>query len=116
VPVYGALGAILFGITLGLITSRLQLAYSPNVFVDKKKRETVPEVAIPDWSLQEADRFIDKSIFRKVAHLQDFDQIRANIPDPTRNFAKTSYVFFSHLHIFYYSIISTSNFIPVPGF
>ncbi|KAF3334425.1 hypothetical protein FCM35_KLT21029 [Carex littledalei] len=90
VPVYVALGLILFGTTLGLNTARLQLGYSPNVFVDKKKRSTVPEVAIPDWSLQEAERFLDKSMFRKVAHLQDFDAIRANIPDPTRNPTKAS--------------------------
>lgn len=105
VPVYVALGLILFGTTLGLNTARLQLAYSPNVFVDKKKRETVPEVAIPDWTLQEAERFVDKSVFRKVAYLIDFDAIRSGIHDPTRSAAKASYVPFSpHLHIFYYPI------------
>ncbi|KAJ3701535.1 hypothetical protein LUZ61_005240 [Rhynchospora tenuis] len=83
VPIYVSLGLILFGTTLGLNTARLQLAYSPNVFVDKKKRETVPELVIPDWSLQVAERFIDKSVFRKVAHLQDFDAIRAGIKYPT---------------------------------
>ncbi|XP_078171483.1 NFU1 iron-sulfur cluster protein [Carex rostrata] len=88
VPVYVALGLILFGTTLGLYTARLQLAYSPNVFVNKKKREAVPEVAIPDWSLQEAEKFFDKSMFRKVAYLQDIDAIRSGIPDPTRDLTK----------------------------
>ncbi|KAJ3671789.1 hypothetical protein LUZ60_007868 [Juncus effusus] len=83
-PVYVVLGLIVFSVSFGLNTARLHLAYNPNVLVDKKKRETVPEVVAPDWSLEEAKRLFEKSIFRKVAYLQDFDRIRADIGDPTR--------------------------------
>ena len=64
-PVYGALGATAFSVTLGLGTA----AHAPNVRLDKKKRETVPEVAAPDLALDEAERFRGRSLFRKVAHL-----------------------------------------------
>lgn len=84
VPVYVALGLIVLSTSFGLYTAKQQLAYAPNVLVDKKKRETIPEVVDPDWAISEAERFINKSIFRKVAHLQDFDAVRAGISDPTR--------------------------------
>ncbi|OAY82844.1 hypothetical protein ACMD2_21097 [Ananas comosus] len=85
VPVYVALGLIVLSTSFGLYTAKQQLAYAPNVLVDKKKRETIPEVVDPDWAISEAERFISKSIFRKVAHLQDFDAVRAGISDPTRS-------------------------------
>ncbi|XP_073007550.1 uncharacterized protein [Typha latifolia] len=84
VPVYVALGLILLSASLGLHTATQQLAYSPSVLVSKKKRETVPEVVDPDWAVRESELFVNKSIFRKVAHLQDFDAVRAGVSDPTR--------------------------------
>ena len=68
-PVYGALGATAFSVTLGLGTAAHELAHAPNVRLDKKKRETVPEVAAPDLALDEAEWFRGRSLFRKVAHL-----------------------------------------------
>ncbi|XP_010929504.1 uncharacterized protein [Elaeis guineensis] len=84
VPVYVALGLITLSVSFGLYTAEHELLYAPNVLVSKKKREMVPEVEDPDWAAQEADRFVRKSIFRKIGHLQDFDVVRAGISDPTR--------------------------------
>ncbi|XP_008800061.2 uncharacterized protein LOC103714554 isoform X2 [Phoenix dactylifera] len=84
VPVYVAVGLIALSVSFGLYTAKHELLYAPNVLVSKKKRETVPEVEDPDWAAAEADRFVRKSVFRRVAHLQDLDAVRAGISDPTR--------------------------------
>nr|CAD1820512.1 unnamed protein product [Ananas comosus var. bracteatus] len=54
VPVYVALGLIVLSTSFGLYTAKQQLVYAPNVLVDKKKRETIPEVVDPDWAISEA--------------------------------------------------------------
>ncbi|KAJ8501166.1 hypothetical protein OPV22_011718 [Ensete ventricosum] len=84
VPVYVALGLILLSASFGIHTAMQQLRYSPNVLVSKKKRETVPEVVEPDWAAEEAERFISGSVFRRVAHLQDFDAVWAGNSNPAR--------------------------------
>jgi hypothetical protein len=66
-----ALGMIAVSVTLGLHTARQQLAHAPNVRLDKRKRETVAEVADPDLALHDADRFVGGSVFRRVAQVQD---------------------------------------------
>ncbi|KAF3441405.1 hypothetical protein FNV43_RR15319 [Rhamnella rubrinervis] len=83
VPVYVAIGMICLSTTLGLYTARQQLFYSPNVFVKKQRRETLPEVVEPDHVLEDADKFFNKSFFRKVAHIKNptHDHV---ISDPTR--------------------------------
>ncbi|CAM0907187.1 unnamed protein product [Alopecurus aequalis] len=82
VPVYVALGMIGLAVTLGLHTARQQLAHAPNVRLDKRKRETVPEVADPDLALDDAERFVGSSVFRKVAHVQDDRSLTASVADP----------------------------------
>ncbi|CAL4981042.1 unnamed protein product [Urochloa decumbens] len=69
VPVYGALGATAFSVTLGLGAAGHELAHAPNVRLDKKKREALPEVAAPDLAVDEADRFRRRSLFRRVARV-----------------------------------------------
>lgn len=86
VPVYVALGLIALSVTLGLHTARQQLAYAPNVWVDKKKRETVPEVAAPELALDEAEHFVDRSLFRKVANVQDDRSLAAGVADPVAEY------------------------------
>ncbi|GJN25455.1 hypothetical protein PR202_gb13283 [Eleusine coracana subsp. coracana] len=75
-------------VSLGLGTARQQLAHAPNVRVDKKKRaQTVPEVAAPDLALDEAERFVGKSLFRKVAHVQDDRSLAAGgVADPVTDY------------------------------
>ncbi|XVE56479.1 hypothetical protein DITRI_Ditri04bG0013500 [Diplodiscus trichospermus] len=74
VPVYVAIGMIVLSTTLGLHTALQQLKNSPQVRVNKKRRETLPEVEEPDRVLDEADRFMKQSFFRKVAHVQENDE------------------------------------------
>uniref|UniRef100_A0A0D9XSP2 Uncharacterized protein n=1 Tax=Leersia perrieri TaxID=77586 RepID=A0A0D9XSP2_9ORYZ len=81
VPVYVALGMIGVAVSLGLATAKQQLAHAPNVRLDKKKREAVPEVAAPEMAIDEADRFVRGSLFRKVAHVQDDAALRAGVVD-----------------------------------
>lgn len=69
VPVCGALGAIAMSATLGLGTAALEVAHAPNVRLDKKKREAVPEVAAPDLAVDETERFLGRSFFRRAARL-----------------------------------------------
>jgi len=76
VPVYMALGLIALSAALGPHTARQQLAHAPNVYVDKKKREAVPEVA-----LDEAERYVGRSLFRKVAHVQDDRSLAGGVAD-----------------------------------
>lgn len=85
VPVYVAIGMIAVSISLGLYTAKHQVLYAPNVRVRKKTRETIPEVVDPDKVVDEADKFIKKSFFRKVAHVQEFDHYGLEyLPDSTR--------------------------------
>ncbi|KAL6653089.1 hypothetical protein ACP70R_012014 [Stipagrostis hirtigluma subsp. patula] len=81
VPVYGALGAIALSVTLGLGTASHELAHAPNVRLDKKKRETVPEVAAPDLAVDEADRFLAGSLVRKVARIRGDDRAIAAVAE-----------------------------------
>ncbi|GMN62200.1 hypothetical protein TIFTF001_031283 [Ficus carica] len=71
VPVYVAVGLIALSTLFGLHTATLQLRYGPNVFVRKKRRETIPEVVEPEHVLDDAEKLVTKSFFRKVAHVQD---------------------------------------------
>ncbi|KAI5648814.1 hypothetical protein M9H77_34819 [Catharanthus roseus] len=48
-----------------------QLAYSPQVHLSKKKRESVPEVYDPDVVVRSADKFVNKSFLRKVGNIQE---------------------------------------------
>ncbi|XP_010265469.1 PREDICTED: uncharacterized protein LOC104603194 [Nelumbo nucifera] len=82
VPVYVALGMIMLSVSLGLYTAKHELLYSPTVYVRKKKRETLPELEDPDHVVDEADKFVKKSLFRKAAHIQDDKE--ETIPNPMR--------------------------------
>ncbi|KAG0489428.1 hypothetical protein HPP92_008239 [Vanilla planifolia] len=83
VPVYVSLGLIMLSFSLGSYTAWEHLAYSPSVRLNKKRRESLPEVEDPESVANEANRFVKKSIFRKVAHLQGLDDRRAGISDRT---------------------------------
>lgn len=90
VPVYVAVGLIALSTTLGLYSATLQLRHGPNVFVKKKRRETIPEVAEPEHVLEDAEEFVKKSFFRRVAHIQDPEHNYV-VKDETRG------DFFAHL-------------------
>lgn len=85
VPVYVTLGMIALSVGLGLLTATHHLARNPTVFVSKKRRESIPEVVEPEHVAEEAQQFIRKSFFRKVAHVQEFNTPEKQvIPDPIR--------------------------------
>ncbi|XP_027169746.1 uncharacterized protein LOC113769489 [Coffea eugenioides] len=81
VPVYVALGLIAMSTSFGTYTALHQLKRAPNVYVKKSRRETVPEVAEPERVAEDVDQFINKSFFRKVAHVQDSDR-QDTVPNP----------------------------------
>ncbi|EOA21707.1 hypothetical protein CARUB_v10002143mg [Capsella rubella] len=82
-PVYVSIGMISLSVSFGLYTAYLHLHENPSVRVNKKTRETVPEIEDPDRVLDEADRFANRSWFRKIAHVQEFDK-QDVISDPIR--------------------------------
>ncbi|KAK7399301.1 hypothetical protein VNO78_10482 [Psophocarpus tetragonolobus] len=71
VPIYVAIGMIALSTGLGLHTAWQELRNSPAVSVRKKRRETVAEVVDPEQVAEEADNYVKKSFFRKVAHVQE---------------------------------------------
>ncbi|KAL8256839.1 hypothetical protein R6Q59_028880 [Mikania micrantha] len=83
VPVYISLGLILMSLSFGAFTATHQLKRSPNVFVKKSKRETLPELVEPEKVAEESDEFINKSFFRKIAHVQQADR-QDVMADPIR--------------------------------
>lgn len=83
IPIYVSIGMISLSVSFGLYTAYLHLHENPGVRVKKKTRETVPEVEDPDKVLNEADRFANRSWFRKIAHVQEFDKHDV-VPDPIR--------------------------------
>ncbi|KVI06129.1 uncharacterized protein LOC112510263 [Cynara cardunculus var. scolymus] len=83
VPVYISLGLIMLSVSIGVFTATHQLKRSPNVFVKKSKRESLPELVEPEKVADESDEFIKKSFFRKIAHVQDADR-QDIVPDPIR--------------------------------
>ncbi|KAA8532273.1 hypothetical protein F0562_032306 [Nyssa sinensis] len=80
-PVYMVLGMIMVALSIGAHTAKQQLLHSPGVRINKKKRESIPEVDDPDAVVGSADKFVNKSFLRKVAHIQDHDRV---LSDPVR--------------------------------
>ncbi|KFK25122.1 hypothetical protein AALP_AA8G068600 [Arabis alpina] len=84
IPIYVSIGMISLSVSFGLYTAYLHLHENPSVRVKKKTREIVPEVEDPDRVLNEADRFANRSWFRKIAHVQEFDKQNGVMDDPIR--------------------------------
>ncbi|KAI3871382.1 hypothetical protein MKX03_031704 [Papaver bracteatum] len=90
VPVYVSAGLILLAGLIGVHTINQQLSHNPAVRLKKKRRETLSEVEEPELVMEESDKFINKSFFRKVAHIQDFNNDQSKIiPDTMRGDAFT---------------------------
>lgn len=93
-PIFVVLGMLMVAMTIGAHTAKQHLMHSPGVRVSKKKRESFPEVEDPDNVISSADKFVNKSFLRKVAHIQDHKHV---IPDPTRPNPFTRCVCFIHI-------------------
>ncbi|TKY71154.1 NADH-ubiquinone reductase complex 1 MLRQ subunit [Spatholobus suberectus] len=70
-PVYIVCGMVCVAVAIGSHTAYQQLARSPTVHVNKKRRESMPEVSDPDSTINSASKFIDGSFLRKMSHIQD---------------------------------------------
>ncbi|KAK9276754.1 hypothetical protein L1049_006290 [Liquidambar formosana] len=70
-PVYMVMGMLLVAMSIGAHTAKQQLVHSPSVRVSKKRRKSIPEVEDPDRVVASADKFVNKSFLRKVAHIQE---------------------------------------------
>ncbi|KAI3762118.1 hypothetical protein L1987_52541 [Smallanthus sonchifolius] len=73
-PVYISLGLLLISVSIGAFTATHQLNRSPNVSLKNSMRETLPELVEPEKVAEESEDFINKSFFRKIAHVQDADR------------------------------------------
>lgn len=78
-------GLIILQISLGLASTKQQLLKAPNVRVKKKSRETIPEVVVPDKVVDEGKKFVEKSFYRKAAHVQEFEIGIQYMPNPICN-------------------------------
>lgn len=78
-PIYIVMGMVAVAVSIGTHTAKQQLLHSPVVNLNKKKRESIPEVEDPDTVITSADKFINKSFLRKVAHIQNDTK---TLPDP----------------------------------
>ncbi|XP_054795154.1 uncharacterized protein LOC129300605 isoform X2 [Prosopis cineraria] len=70
-PVQIVFGMVSVAVMLAAHTAYQQLVRSPSVHVNKKRRESMPEVDEPDLTIDSADKFINRSMLRKVAHIQE---------------------------------------------
>ncbi|XP_027362547.1 uncharacterized protein LOC113870147 [Abrus precatorius] len=78
-PVYIVCGMVVVALTIGSHTAYQQLARSPSVHVNKKRRESMPEVYDPDRTIKSATKFIDGSFLRKMSYIQEN---KATLNDP----------------------------------
>ncbi|KAL6190699.1 hypothetical protein ACLB2K_037093 [Fragaria x ananassa] len=80
-PIWILAGMLMAAVGMAGHSAKQQLVHAPAVNVRKSKRESVPEVEDPDAVVGSADKFINKSFLRKVAHSQDASKA---VHDPSR--------------------------------
>lgn len=81
-------GMVVVAASMAIHTAKQQLRHSPAVHVNKRRRETIPEVEEPESVINSADKFLNKSFLRKVAHIQESPR---TLPDPVRANPYTRY-------------------------
>lgn len=102
------MGMVAVAMVFGTHTAKQQLMHNPSVHVSKKKRESMPEVDDPDSAIRSADKFVNKSFFRKVAHIQENKQV---LPDPVRPNPFTTYAYISNTFKFHLLIFTLFTFL-----
>ncbi|XP_068647263.1 uncharacterized protein [Aristolochia californica] len=78
-PIAMVLGLCAAAISMAVHTAKQQLLHHPGVNISKKRRESLAEADDPDKALSEANKFLNKSFLRRVAHIQDRKE--AIVPD-----------------------------------
>ncbi|KAI3818580.1 hypothetical protein L1987_12392 [Smallanthus sonchifolius] len=72
-PIYILLGFTGAAVVLAVRSVSQQLFHHPGVQVNKTNRSMMPEVDNPDTALASGDKFITRSVLRKVGHIQKRD-------------------------------------------
>ncbi|KAL8249328.1 hypothetical protein R6Q59_006196 [Mikania micrantha] len=72
-PIYILLGFTGGAVFLAVRSVSQQLFHHPGVQVNKTNRSMMPEVDTPDSALASGDKFINRSVLRKVGHIQKRD-------------------------------------------
>ncbi|GLJ46235.1 hypothetical protein SUGI_0974030 [Cryptomeria japonica] len=78
-PVYALFGLVLLQLSMGLINMKQVLMHCPSVYVDKKKRKTIPEVVEPDIVVKMSEDFYNKSWFRRLGQIVKKDSELAKL-------------------------------------
>lgn len=65
------MGMVLAALAMATHTEKQQLIHFPSISLSKKKRETLREMEAPNNTINSADKFINKSFLRKLAHIQE---------------------------------------------
>ncbi|XXG78229.1 hypothetical protein AAC387_Pa08g2214 [Persea americana] len=78
VPVYMTAIMVVIVFAIAGHTAKQQMVHAPSVHFNKKRRETMPEVELPDSVASNGQKFISKSFLRKVAHLKDREDVISN--------------------------------------
>lgn len=98
-PVYMVCGMVVMAVAMASHTAFQQLVRSPTVHVNKKRRESLPEVSDPDRTINSATKFIDGSFLRKVSQIQEKNP---TVHDPVHPDPFTRYTYLhscTHIHI-----------------
>ena len=111
-PVCVAIGMVGLSMSFGLYTAMQHLKYSPDVQVRKSRRETIPELADPDRVLEESEKLIKNSFFRKIAHIQDFNH-QYTVPDPIHGDAFAHMYVYIYIYIYIYGKCKLTSFCPM---
>ncbi|MFS7890432.1 putative NADH-ubiquinone reductase complex 1 MLRQ subunit [Helianthus anomalus] len=72
-PIYILLGFTGGAVFLAVRSVTQQLFHHPGVQVNKTNRSMMPEVDTPDIALASGDKFMNRSVLRKVGHIQKRD-------------------------------------------
>lgn len=88
-PVYIVMGFVLAAIAMATHTAKQQLMHFPSISISKKKRETLREMDDPDNSIHSADKFINNSFLRKLAHIQNENPTSHNDPSQPNPFTRS---------------------------
>ncbi|GLT74718.1 hypothetical protein SLA2020_465010 [Shorea laevis] len=82
-PIWVLWGFVFVAVAVGVHTAKQHLVHSPMVSVTKKRRESIWEVDNPDHVIGNVEKFENKSLLRKLAHIQDekYTQSDSTLPN-----------------------------------
>lgn len=82
-PIWMVCGMVSVAVIFAVHTMKQQLAHSPMVSLTKKRRESIWEVDNPERVMANVEKFENKSILRKVGHIQERQTVLSHpdLPD-----------------------------------